>query len=149
MKVLSLVTNTPKIIPLHLEIIKSQETKVSGVLTISTRKGIEFIQINAVLYLKSDSNYTYIFLESGRSVLVSKTLKNYELLLKNTFIRVHNSYLVNPDYIQGFLAKTNHLVLCNQVKIPVSRSKKIWLKKFSKYKVQDLSLLHLQAFHSI
>lgn len=130
MKVLSLVTNTPKIIPLHLEIIKSQETKVSGVLTISTRKGIEFIQINAVLYLKSDSNYTYIFLESGRSVLVSKTLKNYELLLKNTFIRVHNSYLVNPDYIQGFLAKTNHLVLCNQVEIPVSRSKKIWLKNF-------------------
>ncbi|MCB0647241.1 MAG: LytTR family transcriptional regulator [Saprospiraceae bacterium] len=132
MKVLSLVSKTPKIIPLHLEIIKTQETYVSGVLTISTSKGIEIIQINSIIYLKSDSNYTYIFLESGRSILVSKTLKNYELLLKNSFIRVHNSYLVNPDYIQGFLKKTNHLLLCNHLEIPVSRSKKLNVKNLFK-----------------
>ena len=53
--------------------------------------------------------------------IVYDKLDSYEQRLEKTFTRVHKSYLVNMDWIYSISSK--ELLLKNQVKIPVSRSK--------------------------
>jgi two-component system LytT family response regulator len=88
--------------------------------------GIDFVNCNEIIYCQSDSNYCRIFLESGRKILVSKTLKEIELMLpKDLFLRIHNSYIANLSFVASFI---NHdggsIVLNNNVKLKVSRTRK-------------------------
>jgi two-component system LytT family response regulator len=57
---------------------------------------------------------------------VTKTLKYYEdLFAENTFIRVHQSHLINYRYIQAFLKKDGgYLSLKNNHVVPVAIRKK-------------------------
>lgn len=85
-----------------------------------------FVKPNDILYCKSEGNYTEIHFNSGKKELISKKIKEIELLINNsTFYRVHNSYLVNINYIKEFV-KTDgqYIILENNVSIPVSRAKK-------------------------
>ena len=72
------------------------------------------IQLSDIWYVKSDSNYVEVFLESKKH-LVRSTLKNFsELLPTNQFIQVHRSYIVNINKIQslgdGEVSLTNEKV---------------------------------------
>ncbi len=85
-----------------------------------------YIQPKEILYCKADGNYTEIFLNNNKKEMLSKKIKNVEMLINNnSFYRVHNSYLVNIKYVKE-LVKTgaSYLVLEDQTKIPISRSKK-------------------------
>ncbi len=87
---------------------------------------IIYIQPKEILYCKADGNYTEIFLNNNKKEMLSKKIKNVEMLINNnSFYRVHNSYLVNIKYVKE-LVKTgaSYLVLEDQTKIPISRSKK-------------------------
>jgi two-component system LytT family response regulator len=81
--------------------------------------------------LKASNNYTEVILEKEKPILVSKTLKSFEILLEGTFfMRVHQSYLVNLGKVKE-LQRTDGgaLVLNNDVKIPISRANKLQIKK--------------------
>ena len=58
--------------------------------------------------------------------MVSKTLKYYSDLLKdNNFIRVHQSYLINKEYIKEFIKSDGgYLVLKDNSTVPISSRKK-------------------------
>ena len=45
------------------------------ILTLKTAEGIIFIKSSDIIYLKAESNYTYIFLNNGQKLVASKTLK--------------------------------------------------------------------------
>lgn len=59
----------------------------------------QFISLNDIMYLKADNNTTDFYLSSGRKLTAYKTLKHYELSLPLYFSRIHNSYIVNINYI--------------------------------------------------
>ena len=103
-------------------------------ITISTQEALEVIDLQEILYFKSESNYTHIQLHSGKVHLISKTLKTFELKLSKIFLRVHKSYLVNRNHIKSFSFKDNILRISGNMEIPVSRRKKdeviIFLKSF-------------------
>lgn len=85
-----------------------------------------YIQPNDVLYCKSDGNYTTIHFKDEKKEVISKKIKEMEVSFQNTsFFRVHNSYLVNIQYISEFV-KTDgfHIILENGETIPVSRQRK-------------------------
>ena len=65
-------------------------------------------------------------LKTEKKEVLSKKLKTVEVIFHNAiFFRVHNSYLVNTDYIKEFVKSDGqYLVLENGKSIPVSRSKK-------------------------
>lgn len=91
-----------------------------------------FVNSDEIMYCKSDGNYTEIFFKEQKKEVLSKKLKDVELLLQSeNFFRVHKSYLVNVKYIKEFVKSDGHyLVLENDVTIPVARLKKNELLDF-------------------
>jgi two-component system LytT family response regulator len=71
-------------------------------IAVPSQSGMEIIEIDTIMYCSSESNYTYFYLENGKSMLSAKVLKDYEELFKpHDFIRVHKSHLVNPKFIKN------------------------------------------------
>lgn len=93
---------------------------------------IEVIPTAEIIYFKSDSNYTRIMLIDGKEVVASRTLKKFEEKLEGHFLRIHNSYLINPSCIRSLDLRTNTLLLGINVKLPVSRTRKPLLIKYLK-----------------
>lgn len=119
--------------------IAEQQKKIEGLLeylkkgglmkskiSVPVSDGYEFVAVNEVMYCRGRSNYSSLFLSNGEEMLVSKTLKIIENALdKFYFIRVHQSYLINPDYMKKFSRKDGGYVLMKNEKIiPISRSKR-------------------------
>ncbi|MDT0690820.1 LytTR family DNA-binding domain-containing protein [Salegentibacter sp. F188] len=88
--------------------------------------GYEFIETNDILYCQSQNNYTLLFTVDNRKLVLSKTLKEFEKLLdKYFFIRIHKSYLINPNYMKKYYRNDGgYLVMQDGKSIPVSKSKK-------------------------
>lgn len=101
---------------------KSQEDKIA----IPTAEGLEFLQIKSIIHIDSSANYSKIFLQSGKQVLVTKLLKDFEdMLLPYRFYRVHNSHLVNLNCIQKYIrGEGGQVIMQNGDAIDVSRRKK-------------------------
>lgn len=103
---------------------------------------IDLIDVDQIVYLKSESNYTEIHLVDGSMIMTSTTLKRYEAKLKSPkFMRVHNSYIIQRSHLQSFLPQQNKLILRNTQMIPVSRSKKEGLMKYLKMMMVSIVLL--------
>lgn len=65
--------------------------------------GISFIEVDDMVSLQADSNYTIIHMNNMKKLVISKTLKDFEDLLDQTqFARIHKSYIVNLRYIKEY-----------------------------------------------
>ncbi len=82
---------------------------------------------NQILFLKSDGNYVEVFyILNGltKKHLIRNRLKNlYQQLPKKVFFQCHKSYIVNPSKITKVdgNARDLKLIMCNGLKVPVSR----------------------------
>ena len=101
---------------------KTQEQKIA----IPNVDGIEFLQIKNIIRIESSSNYSKLVLQNGQTILVAKLLKDFEdILLAYRFYRVHNSHLINLDYIKKYIrGDGGQVVMSNGDTIDVSRRKK-------------------------
>lgn len=101
---------------------KSQKNKIA----VPLADGLEFIIIRNIVRIESSSSYSRIYLTNGQSVLVSKLLKDFEeLLTPYRFYRVHNSHLINLNYIRKYLRGVGGRVLLeNGDIVDVARRKK-------------------------
>lgn len=64
---------------------------------------IRFIEVDEVISLQADSNYTIIHMRDMQKIVISKTLKNFEELLDDQqFARIHKSYIVNLRYVKEY-----------------------------------------------
>jgi two-component system, LytTR family, response regulator len=88
--------------------------------------GFEFVMIKNIIRIESSGSYSRIFLLGGPSILVTKLLKDFEELLSPyRFFRIHNSHLVNLNYIKRYFRGDGGQVLMeNGDLIDVSRRKK-------------------------
>lgn len=66
------------------------------------------IPIADILYLKADNNYTWFYLKNGQVKLASLTLSVYASKAPE-LIRIHKSFLVNPDYIHNLYKPTKRI----------------------------------------
>ena len=96
---------------------------------VSSDGKLEFHTLKSIVNLQGESNYTRIFLEGDRSILVSKSLVEFEDLLNGLgFFRVHKTHLVNLSHVKSFYrTRDSYLVLNDNTKIPVSRRRKAGL----------------------
>ncbi|MDR2223202.1 MAG: LytTR family DNA-binding domain-containing protein [Flavobacteriaceae bacterium] len=84
----------------------------------------QIVCIDDIIYCQSDKGYTTFYLKDGNKIMVSKVLKEYvNLLPEQQFIRCHQSYLVNVNYISKYF-KEGSIELLNKQLIPVSERKK-------------------------
>lgn len=131
--------------PVNIDDLKQTYQKLNDYLFLDPMKGkllvkhkgvSEIIQLQDVLYVKAESNYARITLNSGRDILVTRTLKSIERCLpSHAFFRTHNSYIIATAAIKKFDSVHSQVELTKAVKIPVSRSrKKALLEVFSRLK---------------
>ena len=72
-------------------------------IAIPTQDGFEFVPVSDIVRCEAMGSYTRIYIRNSKKVLVSKPLKDYENLLPDDlFFRVHNSHLVNLNYIKKY-----------------------------------------------
>lgn len=95
-------------------------------LAIPTLDGVNFVLFSDILYGEAKRSYSCFYLSSGKKILVSKALKEFESTLASSFFcRVHRSFIVNMKFVNKYVrGKTGHLVLSNGSCIPVSSSRK-------------------------
>jgi two-component system, LytTR family, response regulator len=95
-------------------------------LAIPTLEGLLFYDINDIVHLEANSNYTNIYLANKTKITASKTLKEFEELLPgDTFFRTHHSYLINLNYIKRYIkGDGGQIELQNGNFVDVSRRKK-------------------------
>ena len=96
-------------------------------IALPTLEGLEFVEVDNIVRCESDSNYTIIYSKNGEKILISKTLKEVEKMLKgHHFLRVHHSHIVNLAYVKRYVkGKGGYLVMKDESTISVSRSRKI------------------------
>lgn len=95
-------------------------------IALPTSNGYAFVRISEILYCESSSNYTLIYLNDGKKYTVTRTLKEYEEMLKSHhFFRIHNSYLINMEAVKQYIrGDGGSVVLTNNVTLDVSKRKK-------------------------
>lgn len=108
--------------------------RLSGVptkLALHTQDEVRIISINDIIRCKSLDNYCQFMLEQGEKILVSKPLKEYDILLKPAgFIRVHQSHLVNFNKIKSYIKREGgYLQMIDDSHVPVAVRKKAELLK--------------------
>lgn len=90
-------------------------------ITIHTENSIYVLDPDEVMYCYCKDTSTTIHLKNDETVEISKNMAAVEKLVEGCgFIRPHNAYLVNTNYILRVdMAEDYNLVLTNHTKIPI------------------------------
>ena len=92
-------------------------------LCLKSYKDYRFVDIQEILFLKADNNTTDFFMNDGRTISAFKTLKFFENMLPENFTRIHNSYIINQDYVSRIhFGKSECSIKKNHYSIPFSKS---------------------------
>lgn len=88
--------------------------------------GITMLNISDIIRCSSDGGYTTFHTIKDRQIVVSRSIKEYdELLTPMNFFRVHQSHLVNLNYVSQYLKEDGGmLVMEDGSRIEVSRRRK-------------------------
>ncbi len=95
-------------------------------LVLKTAEKIYLISTQDIIRCESDMGYTQFFLADGKKILISKILKDYDILLDGLgFFRIHQSHLVNLKYIDYYDKTEGGSVRMKDTSmLPLSRRKK-------------------------
>jgi two-component system LytT family response regulator len=102
-------------------------TPVNQKIMLPTMEGFEIVTINTILYCEAADNFTRFYLDNNStSLLICKTLKYFEEILKDhRFLRIHRSYLINPDYVIRYAkGKGGTVTMKNNKELEMSAEKK-------------------------
>jgi two-component system, LytTR family, response regulator len=95
-------------------------------IAVPSTNGLTIIHVKDILYCEAEGNYTKIHLLKGQSLLICKTLKEYDLILsKFNFFRIHHGFLVNLNEVNNYVrGDGGYVVMSNKKEIDVSKRKK-------------------------
>lgn len=93
---------------------------------LSVQNGVHYYSMGEIIRLQSNSNYTTFFLTGNRSVVVSKTMKEYEeLLAEQGFVRLHQSHIINMEHLVQYVKSDGgYVILSDQSTVPISKNYK-------------------------
>jgi two-component system LytT family response regulator len=112
-------------INLKLDVLLGNRTKIDSI-ALPTAEGVHLTRIDQITRCVADNYYTTFHLVDDTQIIVSKTLKEYSDLLDDfNFYRVHQSHLVNLDYVDKYISgEGGYLIMKNGDYVDVSRRKK-------------------------
>jgi len=95
-------------------------------IALSTSEGIHLFDISDIIRCESQDNYTTFYIKNSKPIMISKTLKEYEdLLSDHGFERVHQSHLINLNYLKSYLKKDGgYILMSDNSTIPISLRKR-------------------------
>ena len=96
-----------------------------------TLEGFEIVDIRTILYCEAEDNFTRFYFDAdtktaGQPLLICRTLKYFEEVLKtHRFIRIHRSYLINPEFVKRYSkGKGGYVTMKNDKELEVSPNRK-------------------------
>lgn len=98
-------------------------------IVVNSSSTMHVVKISDIMHCASHQSYTQIYLANGKKLMATKSLKQYESVLKqHQFVRIHQSHLVNINFIEKYVKGLGgHLVLTNGTELPVAARKKEFL----------------------
>lgn len=103
----------------------TEPAKTKRKIVLKTMERIYSVDLNDVIRFESDGGYTKVYLLDGKRIMVSRTMKEFDDLLSDVgFLRVHNSHLINMNYLFCFEKTEGHIVMKDDSIVPVSNRKK-------------------------
>jgi two-component system LytT family response regulator len=95
-------------------------------------ENIFLVELSDISYCSADGNYTRVHLKSDKPILISKPIKDYEALLKESgFFRIHRSYLINLKHFKRYeKSEGGKVYLSDNTEIPVASGRKEELFEF-------------------
>lgn len=118
----------------HLEkLIEISSEYFSGVknkrVILKTSDNVYAIYEDDIIYCRSEGNYTTFYTQQMEKIMISKSIKKVEeILSEDTFIRCHQSYIVNKKHVLKY-NKQGILVVHLDFKVPVSSRRKDYVLK--------------------
>lgn len=116
-------------VPDILDVLNGMTQKQPPRIAVPSKDRIEYVLISDIVYIEADSNSTQVLtVNSERPIQATRSLKEYESLLctgDTSFIRIHNSYIVNANYATRYSKEDGgYVVMQDKKSIPVSKNKK-------------------------
>ncbi len=109
----------------HTEPKEISKTEQPLIICIKSYGDYRYIDAKDICYFQADNNSTDIHLNNGEMVTAFKTLKHFEGILPAPFVRIHNSYIVNRNYISRIHTGNTVCYIKNTTtKLPFSKSYK-------------------------
>lgn len=94
-------------------------------ITINTDGKLIFLDAELIIFIESDGNYSTIHMEDGQKIVLTKKLKEVNVILpEHYFFRIHNSYIINLNKIKEFIKNEGYVLMQSQHKIPVARQRR-------------------------
>ena len=99
------------------------QSEVSKTICLKSYRDYQYLDTNDILYLRADNNATEFVLKDGTIINSYKTLKTYQAQLPHNFIRVHQSYILNTDYVSRInYGKSMCTLKLRKLQLPFSKS---------------------------
>ena len=95
-------------------------------LVLKTAEKIYLISTSDIVRCEADMGYTQFFLADGKNILISRTIKDFDILLDGLgFFRIHQSHLINLRYIDYYdKTEGGSVKMKDQSMLPLARRKK-------------------------
>lgn len=116
-------------------IIQEKKSKIC----LRAKSDYQYVDLADILYLRADNNYTDFHLINGKKITGFDSLKTFETLLPEGFLRIHKSYIINISQVSRINFGKSHISLKQvgpDLKIPFSDKYKLYVKNFNENLVQ-------------
>ncbi|MEM9022944.1 MAG: LytTR family DNA-binding domain-containing protein [Bacteroidota bacterium] len=107
-------------------LVNLQRKNVFSQIGLPTNDGIIFVRVEEIVRCQAEGSYTNVFLESKKSFLVSRNLREIESLLEESgFLRVHKSHLINLNHIHKYVrGNGGEVTMSDGAVVEISRRRK-------------------------
>ena len=101
-------------------VVRRARKKRRNVITVHMATRVFHLEAHEITHMQGDGNYTYVYTTLGKRHLISKTMKTLQNILDAGFLRVHKSFMVNPDHVMSRIQSDKVLMTCG-AQIPIAR----------------------------
>jgi two-component system, LytTR family, response regulator len=121
-----LLENKPKLQLQNLFSNLASRNPLDKTLALSSSDGISFVKMTDILRVEANGRYAKFFLLNKETILVSKTLGDFEEILSaNQFFRIHDSSIINLNHIKKYIrGDGGTVVLSDNTELDVARRRK-------------------------
>lgn len=100
------------------------KTGIAGNYIVNTVTDTRVVSLDEIRYFEAQGMYTRIYRKAGE-ILVSKNIGRIEReIVHDNFLRIHQSTLVNIQFITGFNRLTLEVILSDYTRLKVARRRK-------------------------
>lgn len=78
---------------------KRNPSVINKNICLKSYKDYQYLNTDEILFLKADNNTTDFYMSDGNIISAFKTLKTFEEVLPENFLRIHKSYIINKNFV--------------------------------------------------